>query len=100
MRPCRIDVQALSVLRSLPTVFGTFANSAVQLWFGNRAWLPRYGLTCVSLASFLLLVFPMLSAGKSLIYGIPENYPQDALIAVLERYVGGNDVVFADNGLI
>jgi hypothetical protein len=62
--------------------------------------LPRYGLTCVSLASFLLLVFPMLSAGKSLIYGIPESYPQDRLIASLERYVGDNDVVFAGNGLI
>jgi hypothetical protein len=62
--------------------------------------LPRYGVTCVILAAVLLLIFPMLSVGKVLMYGLPESYPQDKLITSLERHVGIGDVVFADHGVI
>jgi hypothetical protein len=62
--------------------------------------LPRYGVTCVNLVAVLLLIFPMLSGGKILMYGLLESYPKNELIASLETYVGINDAVFANNGII
>jgi hypothetical protein len=62
--------------------------------------VPRYGVTCVSLVAVLLLLFPLLSAGKILMYGLPESYPKNELIASLERHVGINDAVFASFGII